>query len=88
MSRFEDSPLPGNKSQMVARRRDRCIATILSFKEDEIDNMVDDDDISAEFRELILYEINDVCNLAIDLINDSSIVNEIFMERLDKMVNG
>lgn len=77
-----------SKSMMVAKRRDRCIATILSFKEAEIDDLLQDPELSSDFRKLILDSVNDVCNLAIDLIDDASIVNEIFLDRLDEMLNG
>ena len=76
-----------NKSEIVAKRRDRAIATILSFKEDEVDYYIDNE-LSADLRKVVLDSINDVCNLAIDLLDESSIVNEIFLDRLDEIVNG
>lgn len=76
-----------SKSQIIAKRRDRAIATILSFKEDEIDYYIDEE-LSADLRKVILDAVNDVCNLAIDLLDESSIVNELFLDRLDDIING
>ena len=76
-----------SKSEIVAKRRDRAIATILSFKEDEVDYYIDDE-LSSDLRKVVLDSINDVCNLAIDLLDESSIVNELFLDRLDEIVNG
>lgn len=75
------------KPQIVAKKRDRCIATILSFKEEELDVYIPDD-LSVEFRKIVLDSVNDVCNLAIDLLEESSVVNELFLDRIDEIVNG
>lgn len=74
-------------ASIVAKRRDRCIATILSFKEDEIDGYIDTE-LSSDLRKVILDNINDVCNLAVDLLDDASIVNDVFLDKLDEMING
>ncbi len=75
------------KSRMIAKKRDRAIATLLSFKEEEIDDFIDED-ISQELRKLILDLFNDVANIAIELIDESSVINEIFLDRIDEIVNG
>ena len=74
-------------ADIVAKRRDRAIATILSFKEDEIDHYLDPE-LSSDLRKVILDAINDVCNLAIDLLDDASMVNEVFFDRLEDILNG
>lgn len=74
-------------ASIVAKRRDRCIATILSFKENEIDEYIDTE-LSGDLRKVILDNINDVCNLAVDLLDDASIVNDVFLDKLDEMING
>jgi hypothetical protein len=74
-------------SHIVAKRRDRCLATILSFKEDEVDEYLDRE-LSNDLRKVILDSVNDVCSLAIDLLDDASIVNETFFERLEDLFNG
>lgn len=74
-------------STIVARRRDRCIASILSFKEDEIDQSIDPH-IAAQFRKLILDSINDVCSLAIDLLDESVLLNEIVVDKIDELIDS
>jgi len=75
------------KSQLIARKRDRAIATLLSFKEDEVDPFIDND-VSDELRKLVLDLFNDVANIAIDLVDESSVINEIFLDRIEEIVNG
>lgn len=76
-----------SKSQLVQKRTNRCIAQILGYKEDFIDPYIDED-TADEFRSLILDAINDVNNIAVDIIDDSSIVNEVFIERMEAIING
>lgn len=76
-----------SSTSAVAKRRDRCIATILGFKEDYVDEFVDDE-ISDEFRKVILDSVNDVCSLAITLIDEASVVNELFLEKVEDIING
>lgn len=70
--------------QVIAKRRDRCLATILSFKEEEIDDFLDEE-LAAELRKVILDAVNDVCNLSIDLLDNSGAMNELFIERLSSL---
>lgn len=71
----------------LGKRRDRAIATILSFKEKECDQYLPQE-ISFELRKVILDQINDVIDLAYDLINDDIIINEAFLDKLDEILNG
>lgn len=71
----------------LGKRRDRAIATILSFKERECDIYLPED-VSYELRKVILDQINDVIDLAYDLINDDIIINEAFLDKLDEILNG
>lgn len=67
----------------LGKRRDRAIATILSFKERECDNFLPQE-VSVSLRKVILDEVNDICDLAFDLIASDDIVwNDEFMDRLD-----
>lgn len=75
------------KSRIIAKRRDRCLATILSFKEEALDDFLPEE-VSDNFRKLVLDSVNDVCNLAIDLLEESTIVNEVFLERIEDIVAG
>lgn len=67
--------------QMIGKRRDRVIATILGFKEDSCDEYLPDD-VSDKLRKVILDQINDVCNYAIDIAEEKTVVNEEFLKRL------
>ena len=74
-----------DNSNLLAKRRDRVIASFLSFKERECDSFLPND-ISAKLRKKFLDDINDLCDMAFDLIHsdDSEVVwNEEFMNRLD-----
>jgi len=75
------------KAEMLRKRTNRCIAKILGYKEDYIDDDIDEE-TSDEFRSLILDAINDVSNLAVDLLDDASIMNELFIERMEAVING
>lgn len=69
----------------LKKRRDRVIATFLSFKEAECDRYLPKD-VSSALREEFLYQINELCGVALDLISDSDVVwNEEFMERFDAL---
>lgn len=68
----------------LGKRRDRAIATILGFKEDECDYYLPDD-VSKELRLVILDNINDVCDLAFDLMDDKIDINQYFLDVLDKL---
>lgn len=75
----------GNK-EFLGKRRDRAIATILSYKEDECDYYLPED-VSSGLRKMILSQINDVCDLAFDLIDDDIEVNQLFLDKLDEILN-
>lgn len=74
-----------NEKIFLGKRRDRVIATILSFKERECDQFLPVD-VSTSLRKLILDEVNDLCELAFDLIEqDSVVINEEFMNRFEQL---
>ena len=68
----------------LGKRRDRAIAIILGFKEDECDYYLPED-VSKDLRAVILDNINDVCDLAFDLMDDNVDVNQYFLDVLDKL---
>lgn len=69
----------------LGKRRDRAIATLLSFKERECDGYLPQE-VSQRLRKEILDQINEVCDVAFDLIDDSDVVwNEDFMDRFDEL---
>lgn len=69
-------------SKFLQRRRDRAIATVLSFKDRECDQYLPKD-VSEDLRELILDEINDLCYAALDVIKGD--VNDLYVKRLDEI---
>lgn len=68
--------------QFLGKRRDRAIATLLSFKEREVDPHLPED-VAIRLRKTILDQFNDVCDLAFDLLAADQVLNEAFLDRLD-----
>lgn len=69
----------------LKKRRDRAIATVLSFKEREADEYLPYD-VAQRLRKEILDQINEVCDMALDLISESDVVwNEEFFARFDNL---
>jgi len=66
----------------LGNRRDRAAATILGYKDQKCDSYLPPD-VSAGLRKVILDQLNDLCELAFDLLDADTVVNEIFLERLD-----
>lgn len=67
--------------EFLKKRRDRAIAIILSHKERECDEYLPDR-VAANLRSTILDQINDVCDFALDLLDDDIDFNEEFLDRL------
>lgn len=67
--------------ELIGKRRDRAIAIILGFKEDNCDEYLPDD-IKERLRKVILDQINDVCNFSIDVAEEKTVINEEFLKRL------
>jgi len=67
---------------LLERRVKRCIATILSAKEKEIDRYITEEQANA-FRKVILDEINEFYSLVIDVMNDN--INQEFLDMLDML---
>jgi hypothetical protein len=70
--------------EFFEKRRNRAIATILTFKDQYCDQYLPDN-ISSALREEILYQINQLSDIALDLLNEETYYNEIFFERFNKM---
>lgn len=66
----------------LGKRRDRTIATLLSFKEQWVDQYLPPE-VSSALRKEILDQINDLCDLAFDLIGEEVVFNDSFMAKLD-----
>jgi hypothetical protein len=74
-----------DEKEILQRRKNRTIATILGFKERELDDFLPAG-VSADFRSLILDQINDLVNLTLDLLAAASgerVINELYYDRLE-----
>lgn len=72
---------------MLAKRRDRAIATILRVKENECDKFLPGD-VSRRMRKVVLDEMNDFCEMALDLMSsfDSGAdVNELWLQKINEL---
>lgn len=67
---------------LLEKRKNKCIATILSVKEKEYDPHLTKED-AAQFRKIILDEINDFFNLANDLLGDN--MNEFYLDMVEML---
>lgn len=77
-----------DEKDLLGRRRDRAIATILSYKERECDHFLDEK-TSKLLRQVILDQINDVCDLAFDVISSlekepTIVLNDNFLDALEE----
>lgn len=70
--------------EILRRRKDRLLATILSYKDNYLDEYLPDD-LASEARGFLLDEINDFYHYASSFVDESYIHNEAFLERFDKM---
>ncbi len=72
--------------EALNKRRDRTIAVILGFKERECDEYLPPE-VSLKLRKAILDGINDLNDLACDLIgsSDGYTVNELWLEKLKEI---
>lgn len=72
--------------KLLAKRRDKAIAVILSCKERECDGYLPVE-VQARLRKVVLDQLNDLTDLAVDLLGSSDgkgmIINELFLEKLD-----
>ena len=74
--------------EMMARRRDRCIAVILGLKERECEQYLPRE-ASEKLRKVILDQINDFYSFNLDICNsldvETVIPNEEYYKRLDEI---
>lgn len=72
--------------KILAKRRDRSIATILGAKEDLADPYMSQED-SAELRKVVLDVLNDYYDLCSDLLKsvqpDGMVMNETWLDKID-----
>ena len=71
--------------EMLSKRKDRSIATILSYKDEEMDGFLPED-VSREFRKIVLDQLNDLYDFSLDILRSvesgSVTINEEYVERL------
>lgn len=74
--------------QLIARRRDRAIAIVLSVKERECDEFLPDE-ASRKLRKAVLDQFNDLYGFCVDLLHSAEpvtpVVNLEYLERLDAL---
>jgi hypothetical protein len=72
-------------TEALGRRRNKAISIILRYKEDHIDDQIDED-TSDRFRTVVLDQINDFHDVCVDLIGASGgVVNELWVEKLEEI---
>ena len=63
--------------EILKKRRDRAIAIVLSIKEREVDPHLDDTDAgraaSRALRKVVLDQLNDFCDLALDVAGSGDV---------------
>lgn len=75
-----------NNKEYIEQKRDRVIATLLSFKDDRCDSYLPES-VSRELRILILDQVNSFTNFVFDLMDDDVSVNSLFLDRLEMIMD-
>jgi hypothetical protein len=75
-------------NDIVARRRDRAIAVLLSMKEKEVDQYLPPE-VKARLRKVILDQLNEFHSLVVDVMrsldNGEVVLNELYLEKIDQV---
>ena len=66
----------------LKKRKDRLCATILGYKESEIDRYIPED-VAKDFREMLLDEINYFYNTVMDYLNND--INDEFLKMFKQL---
>lgn len=70
---------------LLARRRDRAIAIVLSVKERECDQFLTPE-ASRKLRKAVLDQFNDLHSFCVDLMSSGGVVvNEAYVDRLEAL---
>ena len=76
--------------ELLTRRKNRAAAIILGVKDDECDYFLPED-VSKQLRKAILDQMNDFYDVCVDVIesldNDSYVINDHWLEKLDEIYN-
>lgn len=77
---------PTAQEELLARRRDRAIAIVLSVKERECDEFLSPE-AQRKLRKAVLDQFNDFASFAMDLLGTQA-VNEEYINRLDLILTA
>src|SRR2546429_7988030 len=73
---------------LLAKRRDRAIASILGTKERECDRHLPSS-VQGHLRKVVLDQINELHDVALDILrsldDDSAVLNDLWLARIDEM---
>lgn len=69
----------------LERRKNKAIAIILSLKERECDQYLPTE-ASEALRKVILDQLNDLAELAESLLDSSTILNEEYVKKIDRIL--
>lgn len=73
----------------LTKRKDRAIATLLGFKERELDKHLSAE-ASSKFRKILLDQMNEYHEVAIDMIRSlegGDVMNELYLQKLDEILS-
>lgn len=74
---------PESLEDIAGKRRDRCLAAILSVRDEVSPHLPEE--LGRKLRKVILDQVNDLTETLVDLMkavnDDSVLVNEYFLER-------
>lgn len=71
--------------RLIEKRARRAIATILGFKDREMDLP---DDVNDQFRKVVMDQVNELSHLAVDCLNsvsDAKATNQFYVEVLQEI---
>lgn len=80
----------GGAYDLIAKRCDRAMAVILTVKEKECDQFLDEE-AKYQLRKVVLDQINELKEFIKDLmdtVNESTVIaNQLYLERIETLVS-
>jgi hypothetical protein len=71
-------------AELLAKRRQRCMAIVLTVKEDEVDTYLPPE-VSRKLRKVVLDQFNDLYTFAVDLIGSDPVVNDAYLAKFEQI---
>jgi hypothetical protein len=75
-------------ADMLAKRRDRCIAIVLGVKEREIDEFLPPE-ARSKLRKVVLDQINDLHDACVEVMRSfdtgDSVINQLWLDKINEM---